>query len=177
MSLVVIKTLYERSKKQLLSASSYCSTLGVACFHNALLGLDVVWHILLYSHNIPLHVLSSFLQDLHRRIDQTRPLPSLEDSQFHYGFNSKALQKVVTYWRNGFDWKKQVDKLNKYPHFKTVIEGVLILNVIIKVSSFIILNDSNLEWLKWSLIFVDEFQVSVSTISMWNQREKQTAYP
>ncbi|XP_030626775.1 epoxide hydrolase 1 isoform X2 [Chanos chanos] len=64
------------------------------------------------------------IEDLHRRIDQTRSFPSLEDSQFNYGFNSNQLQKVVAYWRNTFDWRKQVDKLNRYPHFKTKIEGI-----------------------------------------------------
>uniref|UniRef100_A0A7N6A0Z8 Epoxide hydrolase n=1 Tax=Anabas testudineus TaxID=64144 RepID=A0A7N6A0Z8_ANATE len=64
------------------------------------------------------------LEDLYRRIDQTRPTPSLEDSQFNYGFNSHYLEKVVSYWRNEFNWRKQVDKLNHYPHFKTKIEGI-----------------------------------------------------
>lgn len=64
------------------------------------------------------------LEDLYRRIDQTRPVPSLEDSQFNYGFNSQYLQKVVSYWRNDFDWRRQIDKLNQYPHFKTKIEGI-----------------------------------------------------
>ncbi|XP_017289598.1 epoxide hydrolase 1 [Kryptolebias marmoratus] len=64
------------------------------------------------------------LEDLYWRIDQTRPVPSLEDSQFHYGFNSHYLQKVVSYWRNDFDWRRQVYKLNQYPHFKTNIEGI-----------------------------------------------------
>lgn len=64
------------------------------------------------------------LEDLHRRIDQTRPVPSLHNSQFNYGFNSEHLQKVISYWRNNFDWKKQVAKINQYPHFKTNIEGL-----------------------------------------------------
>ncbi|XP_047430217.1 epoxide hydrolase 1 [Mugil cephalus] len=64
------------------------------------------------------------LEDLYRRIDQTRPVPSLEDSQFNYGFNSQYLQKVVSYWRHDFDWRKQVAKLNQFPHFKTNIEGI-----------------------------------------------------
>ncbi|XP_073702141.1 epoxide hydrolase 1-like [Garra rufa] len=72
------------------------------------------------------------IEDLHRRLDQTRSFPSLEDSQFHYGFNSKYLEKVVSYWRNDFNWKKQVDKLNKYPHFKTKIEGIDIHYVHVK---------------------------------------------
>ncbi|KPP59780.1 epoxide hydrolase 1-like [Scleropages formosus] len=67
---------------------------------------------------------SEEIQDLHRRIDQTRTFPSLEDSQFNYGFNSCYLQKVISYWRNEFDWKKQVEKLNRYPHYKTKIEGI-----------------------------------------------------
>ncbi|KAJ8361485.1 hypothetical protein SKAU_G00180100 [Synaphobranchus kaupii] len=64
------------------------------------------------------------IQDLHRRIDQTRFTDPLEDGCFHYGFNSTYLRRVVSYWRNQFDWKEQVKVLNKYPHFKTKIEGL-----------------------------------------------------
>lgn len=64
------------------------------------------------------------IQDLHERIDRTRFSEPLEDSAFHYGFNSTYLKKVVSYWRHEFDWKKQVDVLNKYPHYKTKIEGL-----------------------------------------------------
>lgn len=72
------------------------------------------------------------IEDLHRRLDQTRSFPSLEDSQFNYGFNSKYLEKVVSYWRKDFNWGKQLDKLNKYPHFKTKIEGIDIHYVDVK---------------------------------------------
>ncbi|XP_062851855.1 epoxide hydrolase 1 [Trichomycterus rosablanca] len=64
------------------------------------------------------------LQDLYHRIDQTRYTESLEDSRFHYGFNSAYLKKVALYWRHEFKWEKQVKVLNKYPHFKTNIEGL-----------------------------------------------------
>ncbi|CAL1578224.1 unnamed protein product [Knipowitschia caucasica] len=64
------------------------------------------------------------IQDLHERIDRTRFADPLEDSAFNYGFNSTYLKKVVSYWRHEFDWKKQVDMLNKYPHYKTKIEGL-----------------------------------------------------
>ncbi|NWI13392.1 HYEP hydrolase, partial [Crypturellus soui] len=64
------------------------------------------------------------IQDLHRRLDQARYAPPLEGAAFHYGFNSDYLQKVVAYWRNQFDWRKQVEILNKYPHFQTTIEGI-----------------------------------------------------
>lgn len=64
------------------------------------------------------------IEDLHERIDRTRYSDPLEDSNFQYGFNSTYLKKVVSYWRNEFDWKKQVAEINKYPHFKTKIEGL-----------------------------------------------------
>ncbi|KAG8123438.1 hypothetical protein E2320_018823 [Naja naja] len=63
------------------------------------------------------------IQDLYLRLDQTRYTPPLEGAAFHYGFNSNYLQKVVSYWRNQFDWQKQVKILNQYPHYKTTIEG------------------------------------------------------
>ncbi|XP_017550856.1 epoxide hydrolase 1-like [Pygocentrus nattereri] len=64
------------------------------------------------------------IQDLYQRIGQTRFTESLEDGRFHYGFNSAYLKKVAKYWRHEFDWEKQVRVLNKYPHFKTNIEGL-----------------------------------------------------
>ncbi|XP_066237325.1 epoxide hydrolase 1 [Saccopteryx leptura] len=64
------------------------------------------------------------INDLHRRIEKVRLTPSLEDSRFHYGFNSNYLKKIISYWRNEFDWRKQVEVLNRYPHFKTKIEGL-----------------------------------------------------
>lgn len=64
------------------------------------------------------------INDLHRRIEKARLTPPLEDSRFHYGFNAHYLQKVLAYWRDGFDWRKQVAELNRYPHFKTKIEGL-----------------------------------------------------
>lgn len=62
-------------------------------------------------------------QDLQCRLEQARYTPPLEGAAFHYGFNSSYLRKVVAYWRNQFDWRKQVEVLNKYPHFQTTIEG------------------------------------------------------
>ncbi|XP_055465642.1 epoxide hydrolase 1-like [Psammomys obesus] len=65
----------------------------------------------------------ALIHDLHQRIDGFRASPPLEGSRFHYGFNANYLKRVVSYWRNEFDWRKQVEILNQYPHFKTKIEG------------------------------------------------------
>ncbi|KAM3863029.1 epoxide hydrolase 1 [Diretmus argenteus] len=64
------------------------------------------------------------IEDLYERIDRTRYTGSLEEGCFQYGFNSTYLKNVVSYWRHTFDWRKQVAILNKYPHFKTKIEGL-----------------------------------------------------
>ncbi|XP_053568690.1 epoxide hydrolase 1 [Bombina bombina] len=64
------------------------------------------------------------IKDLHERLDRTRYFSPLEDSKFHYGFNATHLRKVISYWRNKFDWNKQVKILNTYPHYKTTIEGL-----------------------------------------------------
>ncbi|XP_053440077.1 epoxide hydrolase 1-like [Nycticebus coucang] len=70
--------------------------------------------------------------DLHQRIGKFRLTPPLEDSHFQYGFNTNYLKKIISYWRNEFDWKKQVDILNRYPHFKTKIEGLDIHFILVK---------------------------------------------
>ncbi|XP_060100495.1 epoxide hydrolase 1-like [Heteronotia binoei] len=74
------------------------------------------------------------IQDLYQRLDQARYTPPLEGSAFNYGFNSNYLQRVISYWRNQFDWQKQVKILNQYPHYKTTIEGIEIHFIHVKPS-------------------------------------------
>ncbi|CDQ93464.1 unnamed protein product, partial [Oncorhynchus mykiss] len=81
-------------------------------------GLTQVFFLLLHHHHHPP------LQDLYDRIDRTRYTEPLEDTGFQYGFNSTYLKKVVSHWRHQFNWKKQIAILNKYPQFKTNIEGL-----------------------------------------------------
>ncbi|XP_072293128.1 epoxide hydrolase 1-like [Eucyclogobius newberryi] len=75
-------------------------------------------------YNFKVETSDEEIQDLYERIDRARFSDPLEDSAFHYGFNTTHLKKVVSYWKNEFDWKKQVDKLNTYQHYKTKIEGL-----------------------------------------------------
>ncbi|XP_040286730.1 epoxide hydrolase 1-like [Bufo bufo] len=81
-----------------------------------------------------IEALEADIEELHRRLDASRFFSPLEDSRFHYGFNSTHLRKVISYWRNKYDWKKQVKNLNKYPHFKTTIEGLDIHFIHVKPS-------------------------------------------
>lgn len=66
------------------------------------------------------------VRDLHQRLDKTRFVEPLPGRNFRDGFNGDYLKKVVHYWRNKFDWKKQVDYLNQHPQFTTQIEGLTI---------------------------------------------------
>ncbi|GBM32185.1 Epoxide hydrolase 1 [Araneus ventricosus] len=71
-----------------------------------------------------IHVSDDVLADLRERLEKARYESSLEGADFSYGFNSDYLQSVVEYWKTEYNWRKQEDQLNKYPHFKTCIEGV-----------------------------------------------------
>jgi epoxide hydrolase len=40
-----------------------------------------------------------------------------------YGVPTDDLRALVTYWRDGYDWRKWEASLNEYPHFTTTIDG------------------------------------------------------
>ncbi|XP_067629946.1 juvenile hormone epoxide hydrolase 1-like [Eurosta solidaginis] len=59
----------------------------------------------------------------------SRPLKlhvPLEGIGFQYGFNSKELQNVVTYWRETYlqKWNENEANLKQFPHFETQIQGL-----------------------------------------------------
>ncbi|KAK3876971.1 hypothetical protein Pcinc_018280 [Petrolisthes cinctipes] len=65
------------------------------------------------------------LKDLKDRLAlPLRLTPALEGTNFTYGFNSDTLSRIVTYWTKKYDWRKREALLNKYPQYKTQIEGL-----------------------------------------------------
>ncbi len=64
------------------------------------------------------------LQDLNRRLEVARFGEDLEDTQFQYGFPASEMKKIVNHWMYKFKWRKQEDELNRFPQFKTNIEGI-----------------------------------------------------
>ena len=66
----------------------------------------------------------SVLDDMFKRIANTRWFEPLEDSRFHYGFNANYMKEVVRYWSTEFDWRKQEAILNTYQHYTMRIEGL-----------------------------------------------------
>ncbi|XP_046739168.1 juvenile hormone epoxide hydrolase 1-like [Diprion similis] len=65
------------------------------------------------------------IDDLKARLNRTRSLTKpLEGAAWTYGVNSEYLQTVLEYWRKKYDWTERQALLNKYPQFKTNIQGL-----------------------------------------------------
>ncbi|WP_330277230.1 epoxide hydrolase [Lentzea sp. NBC_00516] len=64
----------------------------------------------------------SDLDDLHRRLDQTRWPTDPAGASWAQGTPQRRLRELVHRWRN-FDWREQERRLNKIPQFVTEIDG------------------------------------------------------
>lgn len=78
------------------------------------------------------------VNDLKQKL--ARPLKlhaPLEDVNFEYGFNSKALTNVITYWRDNYlpRWSEREKFLNQFPQFTTQIQGLKIHYLHVKPSN------------------------------------------
>jgi pimeloyl-ACP methyl ester carboxylesterase len=64
------------------------------------------------------------LDDLQQRLATTRwaPEPPAGRDEGAYGFPLSRLRRLVSRWQD-FDWRRQEDRLNAYPQFRTVIDG------------------------------------------------------
>ncbi|XP_049789742.1 juvenile hormone epoxide hydrolase 1-like [Schistocerca nitens] len=74
-----------------------------------------------FKINVPDQV----LKDLDDRLKSYTTLtPPLEGIGFQYGFNSKYLNEVVQFWRTKYNWREREKFLNKFPQFKTTVDGL-----------------------------------------------------
>ena len=70
-----------------------------------------------------IQVEQAIIDDLKNRIAATRWTDELPNDKWEYGTNKQYLQELCDYWQNGFDWKKQEDRLNTFAHFTAGIDG------------------------------------------------------
>jgi pimeloyl-ACP methyl ester carboxylesterase len=63
------------------------------------------------------------LDDLSRRLEQTRWSDEIPGSGWDYGTNLAYLKELVDYWRTRFDWRAQEKRINAFQHFKTTVKG------------------------------------------------------
>jgi len=64
------------------------------------------------------------LADLRRRIDQTRWPESETGAGWEQGPPLARLQRFIAYWRTNYDWRRGEAELNRWPQFKTTIDGL-----------------------------------------------------
>lgn len=74
-----------------------------------------------------IHVPAAKLEQLQARIESWAPYPAPESSHpWQYGVSTAALQELVGYWRDTYDWRAAERELNRHPHFIADIEGTRI---------------------------------------------------
>lgn len=66
------------------------------------------------------------LEDLRRRLSQTRWPDEVEGANWDYGVSLPYLKDLVAYWQSEFDWRAQERWLNSFPHFRASISGLRI---------------------------------------------------
>lgn len=71
-----------------------------------------------------IHVPEEAIADLYTRLDQTRwPDAELVDD-WTQGVPLSAARTLIDHWRHRFDWRAFERRLNTFPHFRTLIDGV-----------------------------------------------------
>jgi pimeloyl-ACP methyl ester carboxylesterase len=63
------------------------------------------------------------LDDLRRRLENTRWPDEIAESGWEYGTNLSYLKELISYWQREFDWRKQEAALNQFSHYRAKIDG------------------------------------------------------
>jgi epoxide hydrolase len=63
------------------------------------------------------------LDDLRRRLAGARWPDELPGVGWSRGVPLGYLKELTAYWADGYDWRKQEDRLNQFPQFTTTIDG------------------------------------------------------
>jgi pimeloyl-ACP methyl ester carboxylesterase len=69
------------------------------------------------------HVPDRVLIDLRRRLAETKWPDQLPGTTWEYGADIKKVRELAEYWQNGYDWRAQEAKINRFDQFTTEIDG------------------------------------------------------
>ena len=69
------------------------------------------------------HVEDEVLDDLRRRLEQTRFPDQIPGTGWEYGMPVPYLRELVAYWLDEYDWRAQEVQLNRFDHFRTEVDG------------------------------------------------------
>src|SRR5580658_5367155 len=70
-----------------------------------------------------IHVPDSVLIDLRHRLAETKWPDQLPGTTWEYGADIKKVRELADYWQNGYDWRAQEAKINRFDQFTTEIDG------------------------------------------------------
>lgn len=65
------------------------------------------------------------IEDLKYRLKNHRAVvPPLQGVAFQYGFNQKQIAPWVEYWSEQYDFREREQAFNKFPQYKTNVQGL-----------------------------------------------------
>jgi pimeloyl-ACP methyl ester carboxylesterase len=69
-------------------------------------------------------VAAEVISDLRRRLENTRWSYQPPGTKWDAGTDYSYLKELVAYWQNTYDWPKQEAALNRFAHYKTVVDDI-----------------------------------------------------
>jgi hypothetical protein len=72
----------------------------------------------------PIQVPDGVLDDLRARLALTRPPLDEGNADWSYGVPDSYLGGLVSYWGDGYDWRKAEAAINAYEHYQVNVAGV-----------------------------------------------------
>lgn len=79
-----------------------------------------------------INVAQNVLDDLKVRLAQTRWTDEPDNAGWNYGTNPTYLRQLVDYWQHSYDWRQQEELLNRFPNYRTEIDGIGIHFIYVK---------------------------------------------
>jgi microsomal epoxide hydrolase len=64
------------------------------------------------------------IEDLRRRLKATRWPADFANEHWKYGTSTDYLKSLVDYWIEEYDWRAAEQEINRFQHFRAVVEGV-----------------------------------------------------
>ncbi len=63
------------------------------------------------------------LDDLRERLARTRWPDEVDAAGWDHGTNLAYMRELVGYWEDTFDWREQEERLNRFAHLHTEVDG------------------------------------------------------
>jgi pimeloyl-ACP methyl ester carboxylesterase len=71
-----------------------------------------------------IQVADKTLHNLYERLKLTRWPDEVLGARWEYGVNLAYMKDLVEYWRTGFDWRAQEQKINQFANYRTQLDGL-----------------------------------------------------